>query len=189
MLKIHVACGDVYLKDYINIDIQGFVRQENAWKDPNETTFDNYYTKPLDFTPKDTRANFVIDERVNILLPWKWKDNTVDEVVMIQAMEHFTYFDGCYIVKEIHRVLKPGGKFVFDFPDVIETFNQYASDFDKLIRLLYCNYKDQYAEHKIGYNEETFTKLLELENRRWTSIEFKEVIEHAYPVIGGIATK
>lgn len=188
MIKIHCACGEVYLQDYINIDIQGFVKDENTWKDPNATTFDKYYTKPLDFTPKDSRANFVIDKRVNILLSWPWQDNTVDEIVMIQALEHFNYFEGCWIIKEIYRVLKPGGKFVFDFPDLIRTFEEHKADYDKLIRLVYCHYKDPFAAHKIAYNEETFTSLLNKEDRKW-NIEFKEVVKHDYPVIGGIATK
>lgn len=189
MKKIHVACGEVYLRDYINIDIQGKVRSETPFCPVIETTFDKYYVKPLDFTPKETRGNFIIDQRVNILLPWPWADNSIDEVLMIQAIEHFNPFEGEFIIKEVYRVLKPDGKFVFDFPDLIQTFNQYKDYFDKLIRLVFCHHKDLYASHKVAYNEETFTRLLNSENRKWKSIEFKEVVEHAYPVIGGIAVK
>jgi predicted SAM-dependent methyltransferase len=188
MTKLHVCCGEVYLKNYINIDIQGFVRKENLWKDCNETTLDKYYIKPFNYEPKDSRANFVIDERVNILLPWRWEDGSVDEAVMIQAMEHFTYYDGKYIVKEIYRVLKPGGKFIFDFPDLIKTVESYKDDFDRLVRMIYCHYRDVFAAHKIAYNEETFARLLKSVGN-WFSIEFKEVVKHDYPVIGGIATK
>ena len=188
-MKLHICCGETYLKDYINIDIQGFVRKENLWKEITETTLDRYYIKPFSYDPKDSRANFIIDERVNILLPWRWEDNSIDEVVMIQAMEHFTYYDGCYIIKEIYRVLKSGGKFIFDFPDLIKTFDEHKNDFDKLVRLIYCHYRDPYAAHKIAYSEETFTKLLCKEDRIWSNIEFKEVVKHVYPVIGGIAIK
>jgi SAM-dependent methyltransferase len=184
-MKLHICCGDVYLKNYINVDIQGRIRQPNDVV--NETTFDKYYTKPFNFTPKDVRGSFTIDQKVDILKSWPWND--VSEIIMIQAIEHFNLFEGEFIISEIYRVLKSGGKFIFDFPDLLETFNSYKDDFDKLVRFIYCHNKDKYALHKTAYSESTFRRLLISNNRKWSSIEFKNVILHDYPVIGGIAIK
>jgi len=189
-MKIHVCCGEVYLRDYINIDIQGRIRTACAVDTAVlETTFDKYYTKPHTFTVKEIRGDFVIDERVDILASWPWPSNIIDEVVMIQAIEHFTLSEGEYIITEIYRVLKPGGEFIFDFPDIIETFNQYKNDFDRLVQLIYCHHKDAYASHKVAYDEESFAKLLRMRGRQWSHVEFKDVVKHDYPTIGGIARK
>lgn len=190
-MKIHLCCGTVYLKDYINIDIQGFIKGTYAAENIqlNETTFDKYYTRPLKNIPVSRRGHFVIDKKVDILMPWPFEDNSVEEVVMIQAIEHFLKDEGEFIVSEIYRVLNYDGKFVFDFPDVAKTIEMYAkNDFDYAVRLLYCNHKDQYSIHKTAYNKVNFQELL-FKMGLWKSIKFQTVVKHDYPVIGGVAIK
>jgi len=40
-------------------------------------------------------------------IPWPWKDNSVDEILMSHCLEHLD--DPMGAVKEISRILKPGG--------------------------------------------------------------------------------
>lgn len=189
-MKLHLCCGTVYLENYLNVDVQGYIRGENLEVQINETSFKNYYKFPLRNEPLTQRGNFVIDQRVNILIPFPWYQESIDEVVMIQSLEHFLPFEVEFIIGEIHRILKPEGFFIFDFPDIVKTVEIYGKkDFKKMNRLIYCNHKDKYSIHKSAYNEELFKQTLLENDRRWNSIEFKEVVEHEYPVIGGRAIK
>lgn len=188
-MKLHICCGTVYLKNYLNIDIQGFVKGEHPETPPNETTFEAYYKFPLRTNPLTKRGNFVIDQQLDLLIPWVWYDGSIEEIVMIQALEHFLPDEVLFIIGEVYRVLEKGGKFIFDFPDIVETVKQYENDFNMLNRLVYCNHKDQYSIHKCAYNKKTFNDVLVLDDRNWESVEFKEVVKHEYPTIGGIAIK
>jgi len=187
--KLHICCGSVYLDGYCNVDIQGKKRKPDEVV-KNKSTLKNYYNNPLNKVPKEDRGKFVVDEKWNILSLWPVKSESVKSIIMIQSIEHFLPSEAEYIVNEVYRVLIPGGEFKFDFPNIVKTVHDYSEvDFDFMTRLIYCNHKDKYSIHKCCYNEEKFTNLLEFNNRKWSKIEFKDIIEHEYPVIGGIATK
>ncbi len=188
-MKLHLCCGTVYLKNYLNVDIQGFIKGKNPETQINETTFDKYYKYPLRVNPLTKRGNFVVDQKVDLLIPWPWPDNSISEVVMVQAVEHFLPDECQFIVSEIYRVLSKGAAFVFDFPDIVKTVEENKNDYDNLNRLVYCNHKDKYSIHKTAYNAESFEALLNLGNREWSNIEFKEVVKHEYPTIGGVSVK
>jgi len=47
-----------------------------------------------------------------------WEDNFFDAVVCCQALEHFTHTH-LFAVREMHRVLKPGGILELDVPNVV----------------------------------------------------------------------
>lgn len=184
-MKLHICCGTVYLEGYLNVDIQGTIVDGVK---PDATTFDKYYKYPLGEKPKELRGNFKVDSNFDLLEGWPWND--VEEIVMIQAIEHFLPGEAEFMISEVHRVLMHGGKFVFDFPDIVKTVGVYGTtDFAMMNRLIYCNHKDQYSVHKCAYNEKTFFDLLCNNGRDWFDIEFKEVVAHDYPTIGGVATK
>jgi SAM-dependent methyltransferase len=61
----------------------------------------------------------VDDPRVDInhelsVLPWPIGEDTVDEIRMIQVIEHLPDIVGT--MEEIHRILKPGGRAVIAYP-------------------------------------------------------------------------
>jgi len=188
-MKLHICCGGVYLTGYINCDIQGYLRDSEEAKQitSRETTLERYYLNTLPSMPVPKRGRFVIDQRVDILRPWPWATASSDRIVMIQALEHFLPQEVEFIISEVHRVLKPGAEFLFDFPDLIETIRS-TTDFRKLVRLVYCNHLDQYSIHRTAYNQEIFQKALE-DGRAWSKIVFREIVKHDYPTIGGIAVK
>jgi SAM-dependent methyltransferase len=191
-MKLHLCCGTVYLEGYMNVDIQGFLKSEVEAMSLqfNKTTIDRYYRNPLKSKPLSRRGNFVVDVKLDLLLSWPWNDNSIDEIVMVQSIEHFLPDEADFLVSEVYRVLKKGSAFIFDFPDIVSTVMEYSkSDFKYMSRLVYCNHKDIYSVHKNAYNEDTFTELLTNSDREWKSIEWRKVIEHDYPTIGGIAIK
>ena len=181
MKKLHFCCGDIYLQDYINCDIGGIILKGNH---PNPTTLDKYF--------KDRKINkkqlTIIDKKFNLLkIPWKFKDNSIEEVVMISAIEHFTKKQANIIIGEIKRILKPKGRLIIDFPDLKENIKlYYKTNTEWCMELIYCNQKNLYSMHHWGYSFETFKKLL---GSGWKSIEKKTVVKHSYPMTGVMGVK
>lgn len=51
--------------------------------------------------------------------PWElpYDNNTVDEVLALAFIEHLTYWEALDTFREVRRVLRSGGQFLFDVPD------------------------------------------------------------------------
>lgn len=182
-IKLHVCAGDVYLKGFINIDIKGKLATEIK-NNPNKTTIDKYYK--YDFRKSKPRE-FIIDKLMNILEKWDYDNKTVQEIIMISAIEHFTRTEAEFIMSEIKRVLRPEGQLIIDFPNIkkdIELY--YYKDPEFMMELLYCNHKDRLSTHNWGYTQETFLKLL---GDGWKEIVWGDWVEHAYPMVGALCIK
>ncbi len=46
-----------------------------------------------------------------------WEDDSVDEVIFRESLEHFNREDGYEVLKEIYRILKPGGTLDLTVPN------------------------------------------------------------------------
>jgi len=177
-MKVHLCCGDVYLDGYLNIDACGTLASGVV----NKTTVDKYYAGEM-FKPK----HLVIDRQMKLPDEWDYQPDSLDEVLLICAIEHFSKDDVVELIKNIYISLKIGGDFRFDFPDVLETVDKYKDNPDLMMRLIYGSGKNEFAYHKHGYTKETISAVLN--EHPWSSIEFKEIVKHDYPMIGVIATK
>jgi len=180
-MKLHLCCGDIYLTEHINIDIDGTLVEKIA--PDGATTLEHYYKGRM----IGNKSQTFVDMKMNLLdIPWRFADNAIEEVVMIQGIEHFYCQDAIKIVAEIRRILKDGGKFLVDFPDIRATVNRHIDTNPEFcVRCIYCNHKNRYSIHHWGYTEKTFKDLL---GDGW-KIEFKEIVKHEYPAIGCIAIK
>jgi predicted SAM-dependent methyltransferase len=90
-IKLHLGCGLLYKKGYINID--------NNKKLPK------------------------VDLLHDLTKRFTFKDNSIDEILCINVMEHIP--NPINLLREINRVLKPGGKSVFRVP-LANTFTAYC---------------------------------------------------------------
>lgn len=180
-MKVHLCCGDVYLTGYVNCDVEG--EMSEAAIDLPFRDLSNYYSNRLVGHKHPT----YVDKKFDVTcFPWPFEDESVDEVVMIQAIEHFEFPMAKQIIDEILRILVPGGVLKIDFPDIVATVAKYAmTDPRFMMRFIYCNHKNQYSIHHWGYTKETFPELLGI---GW-EYEFEEIVHHIYPVIGCKATK
>ena len=182
-MKIHLCAGDCFLTNYINCDIDGKIVELCDRNKMALRALSNYYKDRMVGNKHTTR----VDLKFNVLrFPWPWENGSVDELVMIQAIEHFTLQEAGFIVSEVKRVLKTGGKFLVDFPDIETTVKQYINHNPNFcMRFIYCNHKNKYSIHHWGYTRETFAELL---GDGW-QLNFRNIVEHDYPVIGCEAIK
>jgi len=184
MTKLHIGCGDILLLGYINCDIDGKLVSESSKEEieANTTQLSNYFKYPFG----SPRRNIIIDKRMNLLKPWNFKDNSIDEIIMISCFEHFSEKEGLNIIKEMKRILKVNGRIIIDVPDLKGTINQYIDKNPKwAITLIYCNGKNPYSFHRFGYTKETFKEL-------WDSnykVEEKTIVSHDYPILSFLITK
>lgn len=51
------------------------------------------------------------------VLPWPFQDASADEILMLDFLEHFPYARTEQILREVHRILKPGGEVQIQVPD------------------------------------------------------------------------
>jgi len=180
-MKLHVACGDVYLYGYINIDIKGHVLKSNELMEG--TILSEYFKYPFG----SPRREIIVDRQLDILNPWDFKTDRIEEIVIISAIEHFNYEDAKFIMSEIKRVLKPGGKLIIDFPDILkQVADYYEEDAAFMSELILCNHKDEYSIHRHVYTRKSFIELL---GEGWGEIRWETVVEHSYPMQGCVAIK
>ena len=62
----------------------------------------------------DYRPGPGVDVVADLENPLPWSDNTVDEVLASHVLEHLVRWE--YTVEEVHRILKPGGRFTIHVP-------------------------------------------------------------------------
>ena len=56
--------------------------------------------------------------------PYPYDDNTAEKIYLGDVIEHLTKFDAPNVLKEIHRILKPGGQFEITCPDALWIMTQ-----------------------------------------------------------------
>lgn len=88
-MKINLCCGQDYREGYVNVD---------------------FASMSSDMSPIKP------DVVHNIKSGLPFEDNSADEIIFREALEHFNRWDGLEVLKEIHRVLKPGGKLDLTVP-------------------------------------------------------------------------
>lgn len=181
-MKLHLCCGDIYLKGYVNIDIYN-----DKTATPVVTTLDEYYKRPI--KTNAGQRSIVADKCMDVTQSWEFENDSIDEILMICGIEHFTRDEASHIIDEAYRVLKNGGCFSFDFPDIWETVDKYyKEDPNYMARLLYGSGKNIESIHKWGYTPESIEDRL-THKYQWRCIRVEELVKHEYPMIGIVAVK
>jgi len=106
---------------------------------------------------KELKPDVVLD----ILNPWPWNDASVDEVLVQDILEHFTYEDLQHVMTELTRVTKQGAKVTVRVPHIEKIISQFAND--PMVRNLFLyGATDQtgvFGAHKVGFTPELLTTL------------------------------
>lgn len=163
-VRLHLGCGNVYLKGWVNVDVHqpGFAftpAERPDLLDALQTTLADYYRYPFGQAPQAVLADAFMD-----ITALAFPDAHADEILAVGVFEHFSRDEARRTLQDWCRVLKPGGRAVIDVPDLIET-GRLLRDADTpaaaewAIRLIYGSQKNPYSFHKWGYTPATLDAL------------------------------
>ncbi len=162
-MKLHLGCGAIYLKDYINFDACPDFLVRDVPKDifdQNLTTFDKYYKH--DFGKGSGKCVADIKGVIDCL---PFDRESCDEVILLHVLEHIPSYTVGTVLSEIFRVLKVSGSFVVAVPDLKETARLLGEaktneEEDWYMRLIHGTQRNKWAHHHCGYVKRTLEKLL-----------------------------
>lgn len=174
-LRLHLGCGGELKPGWINVDLDGRPLRRAIRRSPTGTVF----------IPYDLR-------RGSVPLP----DGCCDIVYSSHFFEHLEYHDGVRLMRDCHRLLRPGGIFRSSLPAFRAMFRAYldgsAAYFDEVplesVRpdvesntatlVDHLNYGVyQYGEHKCVWDEEKLCRVLEGIGFRARPAEFRADVD------------
>lgn len=151
-LRLHLGCGRLYLKGYVNID----------YPQTSHTTITVKADRYADLRELDYEAG------------------SVDEVRLHHVFEHFSRQWALRLLSKWHRWLKVGGVLVIETPDFDEAVKRYVSaSFPyrlKLQREIFGSQEAHWAYHLDGWGEEKFKFVLE--KFGFHEFEFKKILAY-----------
>ena len=163
-MKLHLGCGTIYLKGYINIDGAPNYTIDNCPQEileMNATEFDKYYKQDFGTMP----GYVVADLEHDLLDRLPFPNDFVDEVVMYQVLEHIPSYETGKLLSDIARVLRIGGAFIVSVPDIRGTAELLVDaktdeEEDWAIRLIHGTQRNQWSHHFCGYTVRVLKTLL-----------------------------
>jgi ubiquinone/menaquinone biosynthesis C-methylase UbiE len=158
-MKLNVCCGDDYREGYVNIDFS---------------------------STKSDGSPIKVDLIGNVLAGLPYEDGLADEIVFRESLEHFNRWNGLKVLKDLYRVLKPGGLLDLTVPPALKQLkilmmqmaNPKEVSFDEFERghelFSYWKWHDDLAgatepsDGKDGHSHKTF----------YTKQSLKPILEH-----------
>lgn len=155
-MKLHVGCGSVYLREWVNVDIPSpsvFLAKERGDLVTKFITSEaDYYGRHSDKSADRLRGGPLSQDTVCdvygsfAFLPAR--PASVSEILARQSFEHLDRQEARQAIGECARVLQPGGRLRIDIPDPDETLKQYRATGDEFyIRHLFGPRRDVYGSH------------------------------------------
>jgi predicted SAM-dependent methyltransferase len=137
-VRLHLGCGEVYLKGYVNIDA------------------------PADVRPVMNACAPDIQADVRTLT---YPRGSVDEVRLHHLFEHFDRPTAVRLLIEWRRWLRVGGRLVIETPDFEACAESWLrtddlAEREKLIRHLFGSHEAEWAVHREGWHREKFERYL-----------------------------
>ena len=163
-MKLHIGCGTVYLKDFVNIDGAPHYIIPNCPNhilEQNITTFEKYYKQEF-----GTLSGYVVaDIKHDINKPLPFDNKSVEKIVMYQVLEHIPLYEVDGILIDFFRILQDDGSIYLSVPDIKETAKLLTNaktneEEDWVIRLIHGTQRNKWSHHYCGYTIRTLTKLL-----------------------------
>lgn len=153
-MKLHLGCGQVYLKDYTNIDF------------------------PL--SEHSVQEKTVADKHAD-LTKLRYKSGTIDEVRLHHTFEHFIRPEALALLASWHSWLKVGGRLHIEVPDFDATaklvLKRRIDDRDRKVALrhIFGSNEAPWATHYEGWSEQRLREVYEA-----FGFEVDEVVRGAY---------
>lgn len=159
-LKLHLGCGNIYLKGHKNIDIVGISADTLSHAELSSylVDIDDYYNQRMFCT--DNKMQSVVDLICDFSkLPYQ--PSSVDKIVCIQALEHIhpTQLQGTLV--HWWNLLKAGRPLILSVPDSKATLKLIKEDPDSAIRFLCGSLNGEYSSHLTWFSKKSFFDILE----------------------------
>lgn len=122
-MKLHLMCGDVYLPGYVNINmyiagVSCLAEERPDLRDVNVGIFpDRYYNRAYEDAIHNKRA-VICDIYDDVRRLDKFPDDSVDEIVCVQGIEHLSYSDATSALIRWRKLLNDTGKLYLTVPDM-----------------------------------------------------------------------
>lgn len=131
-------------------------------------TWDGFYCIDAQQSPKATRpldlihaVEFDVDRLVN---PIPLPDGCADELHSYHVVEHVRQYEAPALIREFHRLMKPGALLVLELPNVeAAARNLLAGMPDQMCWFAFygdASHLDPFMLHKFGYTPKTIRALL-----------------------------
>jgi len=117
--RLNIGCGIEWREGYLNVDVchlPELIQQSRAF----------YPDNPEKWLP--TSGIEVI--RWDLRESWPWPDASVSEIMADNLLEHFDHEELAQVMREVFRVLIPGGVMWGRVPDFAEVWRRCAEDLD-----------------------------------------------------------
>lgn len=133
-----------------------------------------------DYLNVDAFDDTVADKKMSAL-DLKLKDNTAEEIITSQLIEHLGLISSIYALSECFRVLKPNGKLTIETPDIKTAFKKYINgdreDRKNLLPWIY-GLETPGMHHKFCYPEDLLEETLKKIGFANIKKTFYEIDEH-----------
>jgi len=189
-MKLHLACGTVYLYGCENIDLElshHFLAEDRPdLVQENITTMDKYYKDNVtksDFMTGKYHMKKVVCDRFADVSDLPYEHGSIDEIIGMHILEHFTFEEGAQLLRHWRDLLKPGGSLRVHVPDIkgiIDLYNE-EGEMDWCIRQLFGSQKNKYGLHRSGYTSQSLRAFFTMAG--FNDIEDLDNIND-YPAIG-----
>lgn len=169
-MKVHVGCGTVYLKGWINLDMPSpitFLASERPdlvekW----ETTDDDYYAKHKDKTQDRLREGPLEQEMVcdqfGSFTNLCFRNDSVVELLARHCFEHLSPTEARQSLCRVREIIKPGGFLRLDVPDHEASMELLMKTQDRFfVRHLLGPRRNDYGFHMMSYTRERLTVLVQ----------------------------
>lgn len=168
-MKLHVGCGAVLLRDWVNVDLplpHVFLTKERPDLVERFITDEaDYYSRHRDKNAETLRGGPVTHETVCDIygsfgfLPAR--NGSVSEILSRQVFEHLDRREAAQALDECQRALQRNGVLRIDVPDANETIRQYRETGDEFfLRHLFGPRRNEYGCHR-HYTKEMLARLVE----------------------------
>jgi len=113
-MKLNLGSHSKIVEGYTNVDALDLPNVDYIC----DITRTPWIFQPTSIPPidKDLRIGYILDIA----------DNKAEEILMVEVLEHISFRKTDAVLKEVHRVLKPGGKVHIQVPDCGEMMKAYC---------------------------------------------------------------
>ena len=125
--NLHWSWSNFFRQIFVAHQLTGTVVEIGAGDSVHDDLADYNFGKDVKFYKYDVDTKYTDCMMLDIAkeaLPHK--DNSVDCVIMAEVIEHLTEYKGKLAIKEIHRVLKPGGYLFLSTPTPMKSIDEHC---------------------------------------------------------------